>query len=47
MLDQKVREQAILQDLQESIADNYAGYHLVYQPIADAATLRIIGAEAL
>ena len=47
MLDYKVREQAILQDLQESIADNYAGYHLVYQPIADAATLRIIGAEAL
>lgn len=47
MLDYKVREQAILQELKESVDHEFEGYHLVYQPIADASSLRIIGAEAL
>lgn len=47
MLDYKVREQGILQELKDSIDHDFEGYHLVYQPIADALTLKIVGAEAL
>lgn len=47
MLDYKVREQAILQELKDSIDHDFDCYHLVYQPIADALSLKIIGAEAL
>lgn len=47
MLDYKVREQGILQELKDSIDHEFEGYHLVYQPIADALSLKIIGAEVL
>lgn len=47
MLDYKVREQKILQELNESVHKNFEGFFLVFQPIVDAASLMVVGAEAL
>lgn len=47
MLDYKVREQIIVQELGKSIRNDFTGFHMVFQPIADATTLKITGAEAL
>lgn len=47
MLDYKVREQKILQELAGSVREEFQGFHLAYQPITDATDLTVIGAEAL
>ena len=47
MLDYKVREQKILQELAGSVSEGFQGFHLAYQPITDATDLTVIGAEAL
>ena len=47
MLDYKVREQKILQELAVSVREDFRGFYLAYQPITDATDLTVIGAEAL
>lgn len=47
MLDYKVREQKILEELSQSIHNDFKGFYLVFQPIADAGQMKTTGAEAL
>lgn len=47
MLDYQMREQKLLQEMGQSVRNQFAGFFLEFQPIADTATMKITGAEAL
>lgn len=47
MLETKLREQRLSQLMAQSIREQFNGFHLVFQPVNDAQTMGIIGAEAL
>ncbi|MBQ5334223.1 MAG: GGDEF and EAL domain-containing protein [Oscillospiraceae bacterium] len=43
----QLRERALKEDLRESIADDFRGFELYFQPLVDAKGAKILGCEAL